>query len=63
VGDGEPVTQLSGRFVGRLAVERHHRGRSAWNALDVRTPLTGTDTRDLDPVLTAVDGFVVSVNV
>ena len=57
----QPAAQLSGRFVGRLAIERHQRRRSAGCALYVRAPLPGTDVRDLDVVLTAVDGLVVLV--
>jgi hypothetical protein len=55
MSDGQPLTQMAGRFDGGFAVERHQGGGSARHPRDLRTPLVGTDARDLDEVLASVN--------
>src|SRR5262245_18953545 len=52
----ELAAELLARFVGRVAVERHHRARTAGNPGDLRAPFL-SNRRYFDAVLTAIDGF------
>ncbi len=63
VGDPEPASQQVGRFVGRLAVERHQRAGAALSAPDLRAPLVAADARHLDVVRAAIDRLVKAVDV
>jgi hypothetical protein len=54
----EPLAQVPRRFVRSRAVERHHRGRYARRADDVRTPPVASDSGDLDVIGAAVNEFV-----
>ena len=53
MGEVEPVRQMYGRFVRRLAVEGHHRGRDTGHSLELRTPALLLDPRHLDEVTAA----------
>src|ERR1700674_4247185 len=53
MGAVEPVRQMGGRLVRRLAVEGHHRGRDAGTPLQLRAPALLLDPRHLDEVAAA----------
>jgi hypothetical protein len=48
VGAAEPVAEVSGRFVRRLTVERHHGGRNPWDPHDMRSPALFGHPRHFD---------------
>src|SRR5262245_5411142 len=52
----QPSAEVLPGLVGGPAIERHHRARAAGDAGNLRAPLLA-DCRDLDAVLTPVDGF------
>lgn len=55
---GQPVAEVRGGFIGRLAIEGHQRGRDTGNAGDLRAPPVVGDASDFDHVLTSRDhGF------
>ena len=56
VCDLEPLRELAGSFVRRLAVEGHHRGRHSWQPAELGTPSTA-DGRNLDLVGTTTYGL------
>ena len=53
----EPLRELAGGGVRRLAIERHHRRWHAWHAAQLRAPVIA-HWRDLDVVRTSANGFV-----
>jgi hypothetical protein len=53
VGAAEPVAEVSGRFVRRLTVEWHHRGRNPWDPDDMRSPALFGHPRHFDDEGTA----------
>lgn len=57
----QPLGQQTGRFIGRLAVKGHHRGRHAWAALQLRPPPVA-DGRDLDVVCAPANGLFKMMN-
>ncbi len=61
VRQGQPLGQLTRRFIGRFPVEGHHRGRDTWGATQLGTPPVA-DRRDLYLVRTAANGFFEMMN-
>lgn len=58
MGQGEPLADMSGRFIGSRAVERHHRIRHARVADNVRAPAILGDFGDFDVVRAAFNSLV-----
>ena len=57
----QPLRELARRFIGRLAVEGHHRGGNAGPPAKLRAPPV-TDERHLDLVRAPANDFFVSMN-
>ena len=57
----QPLPQVAGGFVGRLAIKRHHGRRHARAAAQLRPP-TVADQRDLDLVRATANGFFEVMN-
>ena len=61
VRQGQPLRELPRRFIGRLPVEGHHRGRDARRATQLSAPPVA-DRRDLYLVRTTANGFFETMN-
>ena len=57
----QPTRQQLSGFIGRTAVERHHRGRDTRGAPQLRTPAVA-DGRDFDLVRAPANGFLEAMN-
>jgi hypothetical protein len=57
MGAGEPLAQLSGGLVGRVAIERHQRGRDAGCLDDAGAPSIEVDEGDLNQIGAPRNGF------
>jgi len=56
MGEGQPIGEVPGGFVGGMTVERHHSGRNTWAAQQLCTP-TIADRHDLDEVRASSNGL------
>lgn len=57
----QPLGEQECRFIGRLAVKRHHRRRHPWKPPELRAPAVAY-RRHLDVVRTTADGLFVAMN-
>ncbi len=62
VGEGEPIGELLDRLLGCRAIERHQRGRAAWDTDEVSTPAFRIDEHRFDLVHAPVDGLFDAVD-